>query len=140
MTKRCNYGCDESRANRAEWSYETAGGRVRYLCQECYDHATEILKAFCLPIKETEGTSYGWRQSPRTFYVMAEVKLDNEWNEWCSLPGFALQRTMDTSYEKVARDACMVVHHERTRKVRVRVYNPATKLYDKEFVFDPVKI
>lgn len=76
----------------------------------------------------------------RTYHVMASVKLDNEWNEWTSLPGFALFCDAATTPEQAARRACMIVHHERTRKVEVQVYNASTKLYDLKFIFDPITI
>lgn len=73
-----------------------------------------------------------------SFHVMCSIKLDNDWNEWNSIPGFSLIREHDTDPRSVARDACMIVHHERTRKVQVQVYNPETKLYDLRYEFDPI--
>lgn len=76
----------------------------------------------------------------RTYHVMASIKLDSDWNEWTSLPAFALFCNEDVTPEQAARRACMIVHHERTRRVEVQVYNTKTKLYDMRFFFEPIKI
>jgi hypothetical protein len=75
----------------------------------------------------------------REFHVLVSVHNGTDWNEWTGVPGFTLIKDHLTSPEDIARTACMIVHHERTRKVQVYVYNRKTKLYDQEFNFAPIK-
>jgi hypothetical protein len=75
---------------------------------------------------------------PQTFHVLASIKLDNEWNEWVWVGGFALVRDGETSPAAVAQDACRVVNVARDRTVQIEVYNPETKLYDQRYTFKPL--
>lgn len=55
----CNYTCEESAAREAAYYFDTEGRGRKYLCEECYNRATDVLKRFTKPVTPTCNEAYG---------------------------------------------------------------------------------